>query len=132
MSNGCIICGQDNPIGLKMRFANAEDGVRCEFAVPPAFQGFDGVTHGGTVGAILDDAMWWAIYRTRGVATMTAEMKVRYHAPVPVETDLLVTARVDSHRGRLHRTSATICRNEEGGGAPLAEAEGAYLSPPVE
>ena len=114
-----------------MRFENTEGGVRATVTVPAHFQGFDGIAHGGTVAAILDDAMWWAVYRTRGCATMTTEMKVRYHNPVPVGEPLVTRAELVTHRGRLHRTRAFLLPE----GAPedlyLAEAEGAYLAPPA-
>ena len=128
MSDGCMICGRNNAGGLRMRFENTEDGVRSTVTVPENFQGFDGIAHGGTVAAILDDAMWWAVYRTRGAATMTAEMKVRYHGPVQVGEALVVEATLTSYRGRLHRARAALALEGGGLASPLAEAEGAYLS----
>ncbi|MFP4200945.1 MAG: PaaI family thioesterase [Clostridia bacterium] len=129
MSDGCVICGRANPHGLKMRFQTTPEGVRSTVTVPERFQGFDGVAHGGTVAAILDDAMWWAILRGRAATTMTAEMTVRYHAPVPIERPLVVEASLVSHRGRLHRARAMISFEGSDGNGALAEAEGAYLAP---
>lgn len=129
MSDGCVICGHDNPHGLQMEFQTTREGVRSTVTVPKHFQGFDGVAHGGTVAAILDDAMWWAIFRVRAATTMTAEMKVRYRNPVPIGTPLMVEASLVDHRGRLHHARASIALEGADEGVILAEAEGAYLSP---
>ena len=52
----CLVCGPDNPIGLKLAFM--VDGERChgEFTSRAEHAGFDGVTHGGIVFSVLDDA----------------------------------------------------------------------------
>ncbi|MFO7941468.1 MAG: PaaI family thioesterase [Bacillota bacterium] len=129
MSDGCVICGRDNPHGLQMSFRATAEGALSTVTIPGRFQGFDGVAHGGTVAAILDDAMWWAVFHTRGATTMTAEMKVRYHNPVPTESPLVVEASLVSHRGRLHRVRAVIAFEDAEDDGVLAEAEGTYLSP---
>ena len=53
----CFVCGPDNPIGLKLDFT--VEGERChgEFTSAAEHAGFDGVTHGGIVFSVLDDAM---------------------------------------------------------------------------
>ncbi|TMJ13562.1 MAG: PaaI family thioesterase, partial [Bacillati bacterium ANGP1] len=43
---GCFACGQDNPIGLRLRFTTEGDAVRAEFTPGVQYQGYDGVLHG--------------------------------------------------------------------------------------
>ncbi|MFC1962064.1 PaaI family thioesterase, partial [Chloroflexota bacterium] len=58
MSDGlCFGCGQNNPIGLKLKFKKDGDGVRTEFTPGESYQGWPGMVHGGIIGCLLDEAM---------------------------------------------------------------------------
>ncbi len=130
-SSGCMVCGDDNPHGMQLQYRpNGSDGTRACGAIPARFAGFDDIAHGGAVGAVLDDAMWWAIYWTTGAHTMTAELQVRYVHPVPVDTELEVTGCLDRQRGRMFWASATVC-TAAGDGEILAQAEGKFLTTPA-
>lgn len=129
MSRDCVVCGADNPVGLRVRFAAHGQGVRATVNPQVHFQGFTGVLHGGLVCALLDDAMWWAIYAAHGTITMTAEITVRYKEPVPVATDLTVEAWVDRARHGLYATAGRIL---DSAGRTLAEATGKFLPAPPE
>lgn len=130
MSRDCVVCGAENPVGLKVRFAPAEGGVSALVRAQQHFQGFTGVLHGGLVCALMDDAMWWAIYATHGAVTMTAEITVRYKAPVPVDANLTVRAEVAAVRGK--RLFLTAGRILDPGGQVLAEASGKFMAAPPE
>nr|PZN44646.1 MAG: PaaI family thioesterase [Bacillota bacterium] len=124
----CLICGQHNPAGMQVRFERDDQGVRARLRPPAHFQGFAGLLHGGAVTALLDDAMWWAVYATREVITLTADLQVRFRAPVPVGADLVVTARLVAERpGRLYRAQGQVL---DASGRLLAEAEGKFLPAP--
>lgn len=75
----------------------------------------------------MDDAMWYAIFATTQTMTMTAELTVRFRAPVPVETDLVVSGRYIQQRRSLFTCSATIADTQ---GKILAEASGKFLTAP--
>ncbi len=96
-------------------------------SVPESFQGFDGVVQGGIVAGLMDDAMWYAILSAAGAITMTAELTVRYKAPVPVETELTVTGMVVEQRRVLFTTTAAITGPD---GKVLAEATGKFMPAP--
>ena len=55
----CFICGQLNPIGLKIKFDVDEDNLKIEGSFVPRseHQGYTGIMHGGLVCALLDEAM---------------------------------------------------------------------------
>lgn len=126
-SRGCFVCGQENPVGLKVQFARTSEGVRTSLRPSSAFQGFDGVLQGGVSAGLMDDAMWYAVFAATGVMTMTAELTVRYKAPVPVETDLTVTANLGEQRRSLFFCNAAIHGPD---GRLLAEASGKFLPAP--
>ena len=50
----CLICGKDNPIGLKAHVQVDEQAhsATCRVAVPAEFQGWQGIVHGGIIGAL--------------------------------------------------------------------------------
>jgi len=52
--HACFGCGDDNPIGLHLRFEADGDGVRTSFVPSSAHQGFDRVVHGGIISTVLD------------------------------------------------------------------------------
>lgn len=127
-SRGCLVCGRENPAGLRASYRAADGRARAEVTPPGRFQGFDGTLHGGVVTALLDDAMWYAAY-SAGLFTMTAEITVRFRRPVPVEAPLVVEGRLRARRGRLAELEAELTAAD---GTVLARAEGKFLAVPDE
>lgn len=128
LSAGCMVCGDENPNSMGVQFSHdGADAVSAETVIPEQYQGFRGIAHGGSVAAVLDDAMWWAIYRTRGVCTMTAQMNVRYRRPVGVGDRVALHGRLVSRRRRLFEAKATLTAAGDDENTPLATAEGRYI-----
>lgn len=125
-SEHCIVCGRANAIGLRLAFACGPDGASADWQVDERYQGYDGVTHGGIVMAILDDAMWYAAYG-QGALTLTAEATVRYHAPVLRGQTVTATGQARRIRGRLWECTAEL---RAAGGQRLASASGRFLEVP--
>ena len=90
-------------------------------------QGGPGIAHGGIVGAALDEACGLLATWHR-FPTVTARIAIRFRRPAPINRPLLVSARVDSERGRRIEISAQL----RDGGELLAEADGAFLHVPLE
>jgi acyl-coenzyme A thioesterase PaaI-like protein len=126
-SRSCFVCGKENPIGLKVRFERTPEGVQAKVRPAVHFEGFDGVLQGGIVTGLMDDAMWFAIFASSGTVTMTAELVVRFKAPVPVDTPLVVTAKMIEQRRALASCAASIAAED---GRVLAEATGRFLPAP--
>jgi acyl-coenzyme A thioesterase PaaI-like protein len=126
-SRGCFVCGSENPIGLHVHFDKTAEGVQTTVRPGRHFEGFDGVLQGGVVAGLMDDAMWYAIFGHSAAITMTAELTVRYKAPIPVETDLAVTGRVTDQRRSLYTCAAAITGPD---GTVLAEAAGKFMLAP--
>ena len=53
----CFACGPNNPIGLKLDFQFSGDSYVAKFTPSAQYQGYDGITHGGIVSTLLDEAM---------------------------------------------------------------------------
>jgi acyl-coenzyme A thioesterase PaaI-like protein len=123
----CWGCG-DNPTGLHLPAPNAEGLTEYEayFSFDERHQGGPGLAHGGLVSAVLDEAcgLLATWYRFPSV---TVRMFVRFRKPVPINTELLVRARVDDGTGRRIRTTCAITDGNE----VLAEARVALLHVPL-
>jgi acyl-coenzyme A thioesterase PaaI-like protein len=122
----CFGCGQRNPEGLHIDFAADGLKVTGRFLPRQTHQGFPDVMHGGIGAAAMDEAMGWAMYAA-GAWAMTARMEVRYRKPLPLETELIVTAEVVKDRGRLLEAVAAISSTS---GEVYAEAKGTFMRMP--
>lgn len=119
-ANRCFVCGQDNPIGLKLKFAQAGEGIRAEFTPSDLHAGYDGLVHGGILAALIDDAMA-NIWFTRGQEAVTAKIEVRFRQEAKPGEPLVVTAQPTGAKGSLYTARATVARPD---GAVIAEGSG--------
>ncbi len=124
----CWGCG-DNPTGPELPLPAEEGATEYEayFAFDDRHQGGPGIVHGGLVSAALDEACgllatWYAF------PAVTARIFVRYRRPVPINTELLVQARIEEVNGRRIHTAASISDGDE----VLAECRAALLHVPLE
>ena len=124
----CWGCG-DNAFGLVLPLPTKEGSERYEASLrfDERHQGGPGIVHGGLVSAALDEAcgLLATWYRFPAV---TARIFVRYRRPVPINTELVVRAQLESSRGRRIRISGAIVDGPE----RLAEVRAAFLHVPLE
>ncbi len=116
----CFVCGQDNPIGLKLKFVPAGEGVRAEFTPSELHAGYDGLVHGGILAALIDDAMA-NIWFTRGQEAVTAKIEIRFRQEARPGEKLVVSAEPGGSKGGLRIARATVARAD---GAVVAEGCG--------
>jgi acyl-coenzyme A thioesterase PaaI-like protein len=105
--HACFGCGDDNRIGLHLRFAPDGDGVKVSFIPIPEHQGFQDVVHGGIISSVLDEAMAWAVAHA-GVWAVTGEVRVRFRQPLKIGDVTSVVARASGTRGRLGTAAAEL------------------------
>ncbi|MBO7345701.1 MAG: PaaI family thioesterase [Clostridia bacterium] len=84
-SKNCIVCGMENPFGLKAVFYDLDDqSVACEVTFRSEHQSYPSRTHGGMISTLLDEIMGRALWikepETFGVTTT---MSVTFRRPVP-------------------------------------------------
>jgi len=84
-SHKCIVCGLENPNGVKARFYEVEDGsLYSLFQFNEMNQSYPERTHGGLITAMIDEligrAIWIKEPNTWGV---TMKIDVEFHKPVP-------------------------------------------------
>jgi acyl-coenzyme A thioesterase PaaI-like protein len=124
-THSCFVCGESNPLGLKLRFQTDGKSVTTRFRPRAEHIGFKGVVHGGLTATVLDEIMVWAcVVATRKFA-FCAELNVRYLQPLAPEMEVVVTSELIADRkGRVLEAKAVM---QNAVGKTLAEATGKYI-----
>ena len=120
LTDKCFGCGQQNPIGLKLRFRTEGESVSAEFTPSGVHEGYPGYLHGGITCALLDEAMGWAAYNlSSGALAVTARVQIKFRRPLLIGEPLTVAASITRKSTRHLWTEATIKRRD---GKVAAEA----------
>jgi len=118
----CFVCGEKNPIGLKLRLkTDAERGESAaEVSFAEHFQGWAGIVHGGLVATVLDEALIYAA-GAKGIKCVTGEITVRYVKPASTATPYALKGRFIEDKGRIVRAESFLL---DGDGQEVARATG--------
>ena len=123
----CLVCGEHRSASLHLSFTPREDGsVHADFVARHHLQGYDDLMHGGVIATVLDAAMTHCLFH-RGVAAVTADLRVRYVRPVVCGSCLNIDARILKVRLPLYHLRAEIACN----GLVGAWAEAKFLPKPA-
>jgi uncharacterized protein (TIGR00369 family) len=105
----CFVCGPENPIGLKLRFERAGEGIRAEFTPSDLHVGYEGLVHGGILAALIDDALA-NVWFLRGQEAVTARIEVRFRREVRPGDRLVVTASETGRKAGMMTGRAEVAR----------------------
>ncbi len=122
--SNCYGCGQENPIGLRLKWSYVGVRSHIEHVVLPEHCGYPGLMHGGITCVLIDEAMYHAIART-SPQVVTASLSVDYRSPGLEGHRLVSEAWVERHEGRRIEVSCTIVDADTG--RTVAEARAVYL-----
>jgi acyl-coenzyme A thioesterase PaaI-like protein len=104
----CVVCGQNNPNGLRIRYEPQESGAFTAIWTPESsWEGFRGIVHGGIVTTVLDEAMSKAVSATCCEA-LTAELRVRFRRHVSSGETFLIRGWINDRTKRKIETEATL------------------------
>jgi len=103
----CFGCGPLNEDGLQLRFVPTEEGAVAEYTVPPRFQSWAGMAHGGMVSLMLDEAVGWAAWHA-GHPGVTGRLQVSFRRPLKLGERVRIVGRVESIRRTLVYVSALV------------------------
>lgn len=121
----CFVCGEKNPLGLNLRFHEADGVVTARFTPRPEHIGFQNVTHGGVLATVIDEIMVWACAVAAKRFAYCAEMTTRFHQPARPGEELTVSAELTSNRrNRIFEAQAAIRTGDD---RLVAEGTGKYL-----
>lgn len=127
-SRMCFVCGRENPIGLKLIFETDGERVFTQFTPRPEHQGYPGVLHGGIISAILDEVLG-RVAIANELWMMTAQMEVRYRAPIPIGQPIRAMGEIVEVRRRLMKARGEIRLAD---GTLAAEATATFIEAPQE
>lgn len=124
-THSCFVCGEANPLGLKIRFQTDGRVVTARFKPCPEHIGFKGVVHGGITATVLDEIMVWACVVATKKFAYCAELNVRYVKPLAPDQEVTVTSElVADRKGRIFEAKATVL---DAAGEPMVHATGKYM-----
>lgn len=127
ISRHCMVCGVENPFGLKARFHETDrNEVIALFHPRQCHQSYPDITHGGISAAILDEVIGRAImaFYDRKTFGVTIELNVRYKRPVPYGSELKAIGRITRDNGRIFEGTGEIYLPD---GSLAVSAEGKYM-----
>lgn len=121
----CFGCGNQNPSGLRLRFRPLpDDGVWAAFTPTRDHEGYMGMTHGGILSTILDEAMSWAVTQA-GDLGVTARMSLAFRKPVRLGQEIRVLAWVVGRKARVVDVRAEL--RDVVSDDMVAEADGRFM-----
>lgn len=125
-THDCIICGMDNPAGLKAPFYEMEDGsVVSKFIYQDIHQSYPGRAHGGMITCMLDELVGRAIWTIEPLTWgVTASISVRFHKPVPLNQELMAIGKVVKNNRFIFDAEGVI---KDKNGTVLASAKATYF-----
>jgi uncharacterized protein (TIGR00369 family) len=125
-SKMCIICGLDNPLGVKAPFYNMEDNsVMTVFTFREEHQSYPLRTHGGMITAMLDELGMRACWvKDESIFGVTMDINVRFRKPVPYDAKLIGKGLITFENKMFVKSTASIM--DESGNI-LAEADIKYF-----
>ena len=86
--------------------------------------GYDDIVHGGVISAFLDELTGWAVSLRHGVLVYTAELTVRFVAPVRLGKRYTGRARMGEGHGRLWGAQGSLTDEE---GRVCARSSGRFM-----
>ena len=109
----CVACSPDSKAGLRLNFREIGDGaVRATFDCAVAFEGYPGQLHGGIISTLLDAAMANCLF-AQNLQAVTAELSVRFKAPVVLKHQATTEARVVRDLFPLFLMEASVIQDGE-------------------
>ncbi len=124
-TRSCFVCGESNPIGMKLRLETDGRIVHARFMPRAEHVGLKQTVHGGIVSTLLDEMMAWACAVGARRFAFCAELNVRFLRPVrPAEEITALGELIANRRDRLYEAKAEL-RDLQG--VVLAAATGKYL-----
>jgi len=129
-SRTCFLCGQQNPVGLKVSWYNDHSAqkVVATVVVPDRFNSYPGLVHGGIVAALLDETAGRALLLDGGddQLMVTLKIEVKYRQPTPTDQPLTLSGWVLQRAASRARVASEIRLAD---GTLTAEAQAVLVRP---
>jgi acyl-CoA thioesterase FadM len=121
------VTGSGSALAPPLRVRRDGDGVVGEAVLGVAYEGPPSFVHGG-MSALLMDQLLGSAAAAAGLWGMTAHLELDYRGPLPLETKLVLRARVAENSGRKSVITGTIALADDPDRI-LVEARGVFVMP---
>ncbi len=120
-----FVSGEPEGDRLRVRYFRRESDGRLVGRAwfGPGAQGPPGHAHGGSIAAVLDEAMGAAAWQ-EGHLVVAVQLNTSFRKMMPLDTDALLEAWVEGVDGKKVRTHGRLL---DAGGEPFAEADGIFV-----
>ena len=129
-SRMCFICGLENPVGLRLKIYEVEQGmIETTYTAPEQYQSYPGILHGSIVATILDEISGRAHMGDPSQPRFmyTAKLEVKYRKNVPIGKPLRIVGKAGKTKGRIAESWAGIY---DEAGSLLAECNSLLIDIP--
>jgi acyl-coenzyme A thioesterase PaaI-like protein len=97
----CLLCGSENPLSMRLKFnINSDGSVGAFFQAHQHLQGYNGIMHGGVIGALLDSAMTNCLF-LHGIEALTGEMNIKFLHSIPCNSKIFLQAQIEKEMDPL-------------------------------
>ena len=121
-TSACYGCGESNALGLRVPFSKlGENGSTALYTARREHAGWADVLHGGVTFSLMDEACGWSLF-FQNIPAVTARVETRFHKPIHVGTEVVISAWVVRQRRTLYDVHAEI-RSRAAPSMLLAEAD---------
>ncbi|MGL5347739.1 MAG: PaaI family thioesterase [Peptostreptococcaceae bacterium] len=130
-SKNCIVCGDNNDLGLKTSFYELENGELVAICDTKEWhQSYPGRVHGGMSAALLDETIGRAVsINDDTIWGVTVSLDIKYKKPVPTDAKIKIVGRITSENRRLFEGTGEIYLPT---GEIAATATGKYMKMKVD
>jgi acyl-coenzyme A thioesterase PaaI-like protein len=118
-----VVTGSTNPMGLAAHLWRDGDDACVSVTLGKAFEGAPGRAHGGVVAALLDEVMG-ATNMIDGAMAFTAQLDITYHAPTPIDEEIVARAWLARRDDRKRFVEATLHASD----VMVASAKALFIS----
>jgi len=108
----CFVCGSKSEIGLHAKFVcdQVNNSAYTQLVIAEKYQGWQGIVHGGIIGALLDEV---SFYACSGISMkmVTAELNIRYKKPLTAGSEVIVSAKMVERKRNILSVEAKLESN---------------------
>lgn len=109
--NYCFVCGEANPLGLRLKFFLNDEKASAEFIPQKSHQGYKDIVHGGIISTILDEAMVKAALM-QGLSAITGEITVRFRNVLFAGEKTVVEAFIEKTNRKIIDASSVLKKTD--------------------
>ncbi len=110
LERNCFGCSPTNPISLKLEFYRQPQGnkVYSFFTPTEKYVSWGNITHGGISATVLDEMSAWVVIMTKKLMCVTSSFELKYHAPLLINKEYIITGEIAFEKGRTIDVAAEI------------------------